>query len=885
MTRPAFQRAGAWVIGLMLVFALAVLAIATVLKETRRTEKLTQAQVQAQHFVTGAEVAVNRSLLSIDVLLANVDSMLSLSANPRTPLDRALADRLIHNTMRQNLLVSKLALLDARGNTLATSDRMDGAAALTLPTGFLEQALAPDSPVLAISAPVVSFQSSELVLYMGRTIHLSNNRRLLAVAEIPVAQLARVLVQGADIPWLQSTLERSNGQLLVATPNSGNLSDDLLTPPLASLEHLDQPLSMPARLGHEPAIVAVRKTLYGDLYITASLPVAAALSQWARDARLVNAVAAAMVVLILAAGSFAFWYLLRLGRAQASVARGKAVLDHALESMVSGFILLDGQKNVLTWNRRFVELHPWLADKIQPLIPFKTLVELTAEHTRAESSAIEREQWVLHRMAMLDEFHDARQVTSADGLMLEITERPTPDGGVVIVYQDVTRLRQAIADVEQLAFYDPLTNLPNRRLLNDRLQQGIIASLRTGRYGALLFLDLDHFKTLNDTSGHETGDLLLQQVAQRLKSCLRDNDTVARLGGDEFVVMLQNLNIDATEATAHARRVATTILTHLKLPYHLQGAEHTTSCSIGATLFGGQAQDASDLLKQADIAMYSVKNAGRNDVSFFDPKMLVALTARADMERDLRHALDDHQLELYYQIQVTQDARPVGAEVLLRWRHPELGMVMPGQFIGLAEDTGLILPIGAWVLRQACLRLKAWESQPAAARLQLAVNVSARQFRNTGFVQEVQSILRETGIQANRLKLELTESVVLDNIDDTIAKMQQLRAQGVRFSIDDFGTGYSSLAYLTRLPLDQLKIDRSFVRNIDLQASDSAVIDTIISLARSLNLEVIAEGVETVAQRDFLSRHGCVNWQGYLFGRPLPLDEFEARLPEPAMSV
>ena len=299
---------------------------------------------------------------------------------------------------------------------------------------------------------------------------------------------------------------------------------------------------------------------------------------------------------------------------------------------------------------------------------------------------------------------------------------------------------------------------------------------------------------------------------------------------------------------------------------------------MGATLFGKDGQGASDLLRQADIAMYQVKTSGRNAFCFFDPQMLSAITQRADMERDLRHALAQQQFVLHYQVQVAEHARPVGAEALIRWQHPHKGMVAPLQFIGLAEETGLIIAVGEWVLRTACLQLKSWETLPAAADLQLAVNVSARQFRSRGFVEQVQKTVQQTGVRTHLLKLELTESLVLDNIKDAIEKMQALKALGVRFSMDDFGTGYSSLSYLTRLPLDQLKIDQSFVRNIGQQASDSVVIDTIIGLGRSLGLEVIAEGVETAEQRDFLAQHGCQLCQGYLFGKPVPIEEFESWL-------
>jgi len=878
MTRPRFRRAGATVLALMVLFVSAVLVIASLLGNARRDERLAQTQAQAQRFASGAEAAVNRCLLGIDVLLASANNLLDLATSADGMVDLNLVNRLIQNAVRQDLLVSRLTLVDAHGAVVASSERSNPPTRLTLPDRFLNDALNPSAVALVISAPVVSFQSSEQVLYMGRAIRMKNGTRLVAVAEVRVPQLTRILVQGADIEGLQATLERGDGALLLGTGSASKLASGQLKPALNSRDDWNQSAPLQARLSPEPAILAVRKTLYHDLYITAGIPVPAALQAWGREVNFIHAVAAVMVLLIVAAAALAFWYLLRLKRAQASIAHGKAVLDQALASMVSGFILLDAEYTVLTWNPRFIELHPWLRDVIAPHIPFRALVDITSHHTLPLGTASQRRHWAEQRMVLLRQFEVARQVTATDGTMLEITERQTPDGGVVILYQDVTRLRQAIADVELLAFYDPLTGLPNRRLLNDRLHQGIAASLRSARLGGLLFLDLDHFKTLNDTAGHERGDQLLQQVAQRLKASVREEDTVARLGGDEFVVMLQNLSSDALEAQAQVRTVADTILQRMNAPFQLPQGDHTSTCSMGATLFGSAPQEASELLKQADIAMYQVKNTGRNGVCFFDPHMLTDITARADMERDLRRAIDENQFVLYYQVQVRSDGQPVGAEVLLRWQHPLLGLIAPGQFIGLAEETGLIFPLGEWVLRAACWQLKTWEMHPFAAGLPLAVNVSARQFRSPTLVQTIQSIVQETGIQANLLKLELTESIVLDNIDDTIEKMQQLKALGVHFSIDDFGTGYSSLAYLTRLPLDQLKIDRSFVRNIGLQASDAAVIDTIIGLADNLSLEVIAEGVETAEQRDFLSSHGCSLCQGYLFAHPLPVHEFEAQL-------
>jgi diguanylate cyclase (GGDEF)-like protein len=872
-----FSRASVFVLLLAAVFVAAVIAIAVTLNRESRAFTLSESETQAVRFVSGAESAINRSLLGVEVLLASLDKLLDLSGKIREWVDPVKSSEIIQNFMHQSLLVSRVALVDEQGKTLASSNVNDPTLDLNLPQSFLDDVLNQPISTLVINTPMENFISSEVVLYMGRHIRLADGSKLIAVAEVPVSRIATILTQGADIAGLQTTIELKSGQLLVAAPLVEK-NPDTLSPPLDSLSSWDHPKTTAARLSGEQAIVAVRGTLYSGVFVTASIPLASALHSWQRDVLYVKAVAAALILMIVAAAGASVLYLNRMVTAQASIAVGKKALDQALESMVSGFVLIDANRRVQYWNRRFVELHPWLEDLIKPQVEFVTLVERTCLHLLPHEDEAHRQQWVIDHMDELSQLHEARQIVTIDGIALEITERPTPDGGVVILYQDVTRLRRAVADVELLAFYDPLTGLPNRRLLSDRLQQGINAGLRTGRHGALLFLDLDHFKTLNDTAGHEMGDLMLQQVAQRLKSCVREEDTVARLGGDEFVVMLLGLSMEPLEAAKQAQKVGELILLSLNKPYVLREIEHNGTCSVGATLFGKSPQEAAELLKQADIAMYQVKTAGRNDLCFFDPNMLAIITARAAMERDLRHAQVEGQLSLHYQVQVAGNGRPVGAEALIRWQHPERGMVPPGQFIGLAEETGLILPIGEWVLRSACLQLKAWEKVPVAAGLQLAVNVSARQFRAVDFVQQVNGIIQETGIKPELLKLELTESMVLNNVADTIEKMQELKALGVHFSMDDFGTGYSSLSYLTRLPLDQLKIDQSFVRNIGLRASDSAVIDSIIGLARSLGLEVIAEGVETVEQRDFLAEHGCERCQGYLFGKPLTIAEFEENL-------
>ena len=445
-------------------------------------------------------------------------------------------------------------------------------------------------------------------------------------------------------------------------------------------------------------------------------------------------------------------------------------------------------------------------------------------------------------------------------------------------YYDLTQSKEADDNIRQLAFYDPLTGLPNRRLLIDRLQQSLAASARHQNHCALLFIDLDNFKTLNDTRGHNIGDLLLLDTARRLQACVREGDTVARLGGDEFIVMLENLSEDIEHAAAQTEAVGEKILAAIRQPYLLNGYEHHCSTSIGISLFRNQELTVDELLKRADAAMYEAKNAGRNALRFYDPAVQVALEARTALENDLRMALAENQFRLHYQMQVDQRGHIHGAEALIRWQHPDRGLVSPQDFISLAEETGLILPIGQWVLETACAQLQAWEADPLRRQLQIAVNVSARQFRQADFVAQVQQTMRRHAVKSNRLKLELTESLVLDNVHDTIGKMQALKEVGVRFSLDDFGTGYSSLSYLTRLPLDQLKIDQSFVHNIGTKTTDSVIVQTIIGMAHNLGIELIAEGVETEQQRAFLERHGCALCQGYLFGRPVPVEAFEASL-------
>ena len=429
--------------------------------------------------------------------------------------------------------------------------------------------------------------------------------------------------------------------------------------------------------------------------------------------------------------------------------------------------------------------------------------------------------------------------------------------------------------VHQLAYYDVLTALPNRRLLEDRLTQAIAASSHSHIYGALLFIDLDQFKTINDTLGHTKGDRLLGNVALRLKDCVRAEDTVARLGGDEFVVMIANLSLDLVEAAKLVETLGEKLLFALSRNYQLDDDSCRCTSSIGATLFRGVDATIGNLMKQADLALSKSKSMGRNVIHFFDPSMEAAAVKRVTLEADLRLALQHEQFVLHYQAQVEGEGRLVGAEALVRWQHPQRGLIAPAEFIPIAEETGLIIPLGDWVLRSACRQLALWAKNSVMADLSIAVNISAKQIQQSDFVAQVLEILRQTNAPPHRLKLELTESLLVDNVQDIIEKMVALRASGIGFSLDDFGTGHSSLSYLKRLPLEQFKIDQSFVRDVLLDSNDASIARTIVALAQSLGLGVIAEGVETVDQRNFLARSGCHAYQGFLFSRPLALAGFE----------
>jgi diguanylate cyclase (GGDEF)-like protein len=739
------------VLAVVALFLIAVAALSASLVWKLREDALSNSSIQASRFISSAVASLNRTMLGVDVLLASLDESLTLAEHEANEIDSHVASQMLHSIAGRNLLLRRLVLLDPQGKVLASSD-VDAFNRLEVPAEFLNRVLNKRVSALTLSSPLRQDNSGEPVLLLARSLKLADGSRVAAIAEVLVSQVSTIMVQGADIPGLEVTLERQSGELLAAQPDQDKLLGSTLPDPVH--DDLNKTQFRAARLTGQDATVSWQSILYDDILVVASIPNETTLAAWRHERRLVALAALIFAAMVLSTGAISIWYLERLAQAQQTIKRSKDEIEH-------------------------------------------------------------------------------------------------------------------------LAFYDHLTNLPNRLLLMDRLTHALSSSQRTKYHGVMLFLDLDNFKAINDTQGHDVGDQLLQQVAKRLSVHVRTNDTVARLGGDEFVVLLENLSKNPIEAAELAKRVGKNLITQLAQPYFLSEQSHRSSASVGAALFGADSGSAADLLKQADIAMYRVKELGRNNLCFFDPQMQADINAHATLEADLQIAVVEQQFLLYYQAQVDQSCRVIGAEVLIRWLHPQRGLVSPFSFIPVAEESDVINAIGLWVLKTACQQLANWQQSTTTAYLQLAVNVSARQFRQADFVDVVKEVILQTGIQPQGLKLELTESLVLDNIDDTIAKMASLKCLGVRFSMDDFGTGQSSLSYLTRLPLDQVKIDQSFVRNIGIKPSDGMIVQTIIGMAKNLGLEVIAEGVETSSQQAFLADHGCSLYQGYLFGRPCPLAEFQ----------
>ncbi|MFZ4624879.1 MAG: putative bifunctional diguanylate cyclase/phosphodiesterase [Rhodoferax sp.] len=541
-----------------------------------------------------------------------------------------------------------------------------------------------------------------------------------------------------------------------------------------------------------------------------------------------------------------------------------------LDNLASGVISINAQGVVESFNKGACAMFGYSADQVLG----HNMSMLMPESVRQQHQA-----YVQHEVAAAPgrvsrpgrEVQGLRRDGTVFPVHLTVTSTTRAGQPVFLgILNDLSRRRRDEEKIHQLAHYDELTGLPNRRRLLDRLKRAIVASGRSDQHGALLFLDLDHFRQINETLGPGFGDDLLIEVARRLLACVREDDTVAHLGGDEFMVMLEELGLGRDSAAIHAEVVANKILTALSQPCSLRGRSYTTTASVGIVIFDQHSGELDELLKMTDAAMYQAKGAGRNAVRFFDPAIQAQALARTKLEKDLQRGLQAQEFVLHYQIQVDASGAPLGAEALVRWMHPQLGLVPPGQFIALAEETGLILQLGQWVLETACCQLAAWQQHPGLAHWVMAVNVSSLQFAQADFVACVAQAIEEAGADPFKLKLELTESMLVGDVLDVIEKMRCIKALGVSFSLDDFGTGYSSLSYLKRLPMDQLKIDQSFVRDLLIDNEDAVIARAIVALGHNLGMSVIAEGVETSGQRDFLIDLGCDAFQGYLFSRPVP---------------
>jgi len=556
----------------------------------------------------------------------------------------------------------------------------------------------------------------------------------------------------------------------------------------------------------------------------------------------------------------------KLEAANGRMRQQSKLLDNAQDAI----FVQDMENRILYWNKGAERMFGWTAEavmgrQVEDIFPY-----LLSEAEKGQAAVLEHGEW----KGELRKRHKNGRVLVVESRCTLVRGEEGNPHSILAINTDITDRKAAEGRIHQLAFYDVLTGLPNRAQLRERLEGTLAPSLDDDKMGALLLIDLDDFKTLNDTAGHDIGDLLLQEVALRLSSYMSKTDFVARLGNDEFMVLLEGLSADAAMAASKARAVAEILLTTCHQPYLLGSYEYDGTASIGIALFQGQKDAADDLLKRADLAMNRAKAKGGNTMCLFDPVMETSVAARATLLADLKRALQNREFELHYQPQMDSDGRVTGAEALVRWRHPLRGMVPPNEFIPLTETAGLIVELGLWVLEAACSQLAAWANRPETEGLTLAVNVSIRQFLDARFVHLVEEVLRKSGANPHRLKLEITESFMMEKANDTIAKMTVLKTHGIAFSMDDFGTGYSSLSQLRQLPLDQLKIDQSFVRDVLNCAKDAAIVSTIIALAQSLNLAVIAEGVETEGQRNFLENHGCHAYQGYLFSAALPASKF-----------
>ncbi|WP_315651775.1 bifunctional diguanylate cyclase/phosphodiesterase [Roseateles aquae] len=794
--------------------------------------------------------------------------------------------------------VRALLVLDTQGQVLASSEpRLVGLDMSERPY-YTTPRRRPQPGLLYVSPPFRSLLDERTVTLSRALFDAEHHFAGIVVAALNPAYFSLMLETAQPSAQTWSALAHQDGMLFALLPHDADwMSRNLLATPGSILEHhlaSGQPASlqlMPAKLSQDLRLVAARTVQPAGLQADRQLIVAVGRSlpsvegPWQRQRLSVGLVGVALS--LFAAVALTLWQrrqrlIERLRRQQLrserqAAAQLKAQAQHTqaiLDHMVDGVITIDARGRIDSINPAACRMFGYAAAEL--LNQDVSLLMPQGDAARHDQYVSDYLRSGAARIIGVGRDVDGRRKDGQIFPMSLAVSRIDREGEPLFIglTRDITERKRAEAAIEQLAFYDPLTGLPNRRLLLDRLNQALASSRRNGRHGALLFIDLDNFKSLNDTMGHGMGDRMLQAVAQRLRAALRSEDTVARWGGDEFVVLLQDLGQERQRAHLHAEAAAEKLLRVLGQPYLIDQHNHHSTPSIGIVVWNDASGGSEELLKHADHAMYEAKSAGRNRLAFFDPISQAAMAELISLEADLRQAVNYQQFELYYQAQVSADGRLLGAEALLRWPHPSRGFVSPAQFIPLAEQTGTINQIGEWVLQQACAQLNAWAHEPATAGLSLAVNLSAHQFRQKGFLSLMQQLLARTGVPTELLKLELTESALVDDVESVIGLMGELRRLGLRFSLDDFGTGYSSLAYLKRLPLDQLKIDQSFVRDLVSEPNARAIAHAVIQLGESLGLAVIAEGVETAEQRELLIGLGCHAFQGYFHARPMPAAAF-----------
>ncbi len=558
------------------------------------------------------------------------------------------------------------------------------------------------------------------------------------------------------------------------------------------------------------------------------------------------------------------------GQAQEEAQRKQALLEATLHNIGQGICLFDQDLNLMVWNERYIELLNLPRDLVKEGTPLSDILRYNGE--RGEYGDVSIQALISDRVAIARRREPYRmERTRPNGRVIQVDHNPMPGGGYVATYTDITERKQTEARMRHLAVHDVLTSLPNRTLFLDRLRQALLSARRFQRGVTVLFVDLDRFKDINDHFGHDVGDLMIQEMGQRLSRIIRDSDTAARLGGDEFAIIQTDVqNIEDTIALAQR------IIDELCQPFDCRGIRLHSTASVGITLFPEDGENPEQLVKNADMAMYAAKAEGRNNYRFFLPSMHERVKERKTIEEDLRNALEHDQLELYYQPKIDcRTERVVGAEALVRWHHPERGLILPGEFISVAEECGLINRLGAWVLEKACRQTRIWRDS-SLSDLRIAVNLSPAQFQDAELVDSVTKIVKETALPHGTLELEITESILMNNPEKAVSTLKELKELGVLIAIDDFGTGYSSLNYLKRFPVTSIKIDRSFVNDIHVDMDDKAIVDAVIGLGHSLNLEVVAEGVEEVEQLVYLQEKGCDFIQGFLFSKPLPASTFES---------